>query len=78
MINKNEGDQLIVNKAYNEIIDLCKKYEGVIPAKHWLNACVKLIVETFKTNKFTYEEFSDIMDDIKDFYKDKWEIRNDH
>lgn len=58
--------------AFNKLLSLSFKDLKEISTEAWMDACVRFIVEVYKCNNLAYEDFCEMMDDVKNFYKDKW------
>jgi hypothetical protein len=67
-----DNDQEEAEKAFN-ILRSCILKHPHIESTLWASACVSLMVNAWRDNGFTFEEFASEMFDILEFFKDKWE-----
>ena len=70
-----EGDQEIINEIQDKIDDIHfsnpKKYNGNLMA----SACLSSFVFAYKQNGLSYKKFCTELDNIKIFFKNKWETQ---
>jgi hypothetical protein len=69
---RKKDDQSKAEEAYQLIADVVKN-NLQIESVHWVGGCWTALINCYIQNKLPFESFCSEIEEIKKFYKDRWE-----